>query len=99
MTNPSKSNSNKHHSKSDNLENAIWFNSTPTDQGKYIEVDVIIDETTRKRRAKRSALWQNHIDGDLKHEVEMHRLLVHWAQSGVSMKQIGESPVNMLYRR
>jgi hypothetical protein len=42
----------------------------------WIEYDFSIDETTRKRRAKRSAHWQNHIDWDLKHEVEMHKLLV-----------------------
>lgn len=37
MTKSSNSNSNKYRSKSDTLEGAIWFNSTPTDQVKYVD--------------------------------------------------------------
>lgn len=40
-----------------------------------------------------------HINWDLEHELDLHNLLKHWAQNDVSAKQIGESLVNMLYKR
>lgn len=36
---------------------------------------------------------------DLEHEVELYNLLKHWAQIGVSAKQMGESLANTLHPR
>lgn len=40
-----------------------------------------------------------YINWALEHELDLHNLLKHWAQNGVSAQQIGESLVNMLYKR
>lgn len=93
---------------STSLESAIWFNSDLSLRGKskYSRTDFLEDteedSTSYKNRsnaAKRSGNWEMHINWALEHELDLHNLLKHWAQNGVSAQQIGESLVNMLYKR
>ena len=52
---------------------------------------------SRAKAAKHSGNWEMHINWILEHELDLHNLLKHWAQNGVSAQQIGESLANMFY--
>lgn len=92
---------------SSSLESAIWLHSDSSLRGKSHHANTVCSEQTdedstsyksRANSAKHSGYWEMHINWNLEHELDLHNLLKHCEQNGVSAPQIGESLVSMLYQ-